>query len=127
MLYEAANGELHQLSAVPGVPTLFTVEGGNGIRLIPTTFTAEIVAPAFKKYVAVTNVMKAGKSAVNGDADCKAVLDEANGVKFMNEVVDGRTLNVPFKGKAGYTYEITYQALDFHGYTSTQKFYVTVR
>lgn len=126
MLYEGADGALHQLSTAPGVPSLFTVAGGNGIRLIPTSYTAEVIAPAFKKYVAVTNVMKDGKSAAD-DADCKAALDAANGVKFMNEVLDGRTLNVPFSGKVGYTYEITYQALDFHGYTSTQKFYVTVR
>lgn len=126
MLYEGADGALHQLSNNAGVPSVFTVAGGNAIRLLPTSYTAEVVAPAFKKYVAVTNVMKDGKTAAN-DADCKSALDAANGVKYMNEVLDGRSLNVPFTGKAGYTYEITYQALDFHGYTSTQKFYVTVR
>ena len=96
------------------------------------TYTGEIVTPAFKKYVAVTNVYKSTDYKVNaqaGDAKCKALAQAANAQQYMNEVVPGERRTIPFvyEGGEGYTYEIVYQALDYSGVTSTAKYYVAIK
>ena len=63
------------------------------ILLIPTSRTAEIFAPAFKKYLKVTS----------------------DGETLLEEVYDGTTLAVPFTVESGKKYEIEYQAVDFTG------------
>ncbi|MDE6715413.1 MAG: hypothetical protein K2J74_02915, partial [Muribaculaceae bacterium] len=122
MLYEL-NGEYHQLSNNKYIPTYAKLAGGNAIELYPTTYTAELVAPAFKKYVAVTNVYDAEG---NSNQD---LINKANAQEFINTVVNGDRLAVPLYVSAeseGYTYEIAYSALDYQGVTSTQKFYVKI-
>lgn len=122
MLYEF-NGEYHQLSNNKYVPTYVKLAGGDAMELFPTSYTAEIAAPSFKKYVAVTNVYDA-----NGNSN-QTLIDNANSQQFMNEVVDGGRLSIALPlpaAAAGYTYEIAYSALDYQGVTSTQKFYITV-
>ena len=71
------------------VQSLPTVIKETTVEFILTSYTVEIVTPAFKKHIAVTNVYKDGKSAQGGDADCKAALDEVNGQDKMNTVLDG--------------------------------------
>lgn len=103
--------------------------GGNAIELILTSYNAEIAVPAYKKYIVVTNVYKNGDKSVNADnnTECLDVLKAANGAKFFNEVLDGQQLRVTLSAsKPGYTYEIAYQALDYHGITSTRKYYIQV-
>ncbi|MCH5216073.1 MAG: hypothetical protein J1F10_03965 [Muribaculaceae bacterium] len=122
MLYEL-NGEYHQLSNNKNIPTYAKLAGGNAIEFYPTTYTAEIVAPAYKKYVAVTNVTDANGNSV------QSLIDEANNQEYMNTVIDGNRLAVALSvpaSAAGCTYEIVYSALDYHGITSTQKYYVKV-
>ncbi|MDE7406856.1 MAG: hypothetical protein K2M76_00425, partial [Muribaculaceae bacterium] len=124
MLFES-NGNYYWVSQNKGVPTRVVMAGGNAMKMMPTTYTAEIVSPAFKKFVAVTNVYYGTTSAQDGDATCIDLLKKANSVEYMNQVVDGGRLTVPFYAeKAGYIYEIVYSALDYHGYTSTRKYYV---
>ena len=127
MLYQGADGAYHQLSNTKTVPSVFNISGGNATSLIPTTYTAEVAAPAYLKFVAVTNVYKGNVSAQGGDPACLAALKAANKLKFMNEVVSGKRLTVPFEATlTGCVYEITYSALDYNGYSSTRKFYVKV-
>jgi phage shock protein A len=100
---------------------------GTSMLLFPTTYTAEIVSPAYKKFLAVTNVSKDGASAKEGDATCKAILDQANAQPNLKQVIDGGfTSFIPFEAKAGYTYEMLYTAVDYAGMVFTLKYYFEV-
>ena len=100
---------------------------GTTVTLIPTTYNAETIAPAFKKFVGVTNVKKGDKSAQGGDAACQNVLKAANAAEGLNEVIDGGYTEIEFPAESGYTYEIIYSAADYAGKVVTKKFYVTVK
>jgi hypothetical protein len=127
MLYQGSDGAYHQLSNTKAYPTVFTVSGGTATSLLPTSYTAEIAAPAYKKFVAVTNVYKGNASAQGLDPACLKALQNANSKTFMNEVISGKRLTVPFDATlTDCVYEITYSALDYSGYSSTRKFYVKV-
>ncbi|MBQ5573604.1 MAG: hypothetical protein IIU69_04905 [Bacteroidaceae bacterium] len=122
MLYETEDGDLAQLSN-SGAGASQIVAGKDAV-LYPTSYTADIVVPAYKKYVAFTKV--------NGASDSKqaALLSQLNTGDYLNQVLDGNTkaikLNVPssFSGK---TLELTYSALDYSGWSSTRKFYIYVK
>ena len=95
--------------------------------IIPTTYTAELLSPAYKKFVAVTNVFKDGVSAQDGDADCKSVLDKANAQSRINEVIEGGFDEfIRFEGQNGYVYEFLYTAVDYSGKVFAEKYYVKV-
>ena len=96
--------------------------------LILTNFTGEILAPAFKKYVACTNVFKNGASAQGGDRNCTAVLKAVNGGENLNKVLDGSVVRINgVEFQSGYTYELTIAALDYEGEQTARQFYVTVK
>ena len=102
-------------------PTPF-VGNGQAFKLYLSSYTAELIVPACKKYVAI--------SAVKGD-DTRSLADinSAAGEEF-NTVLDGNKIvvSVPAAAlKSGNVYEFTYQALDYRGYTSTKKFYIEVK
>jgi hypothetical protein len=78
--------------------------------------------------VAITNVFKGNASAQDGDGECKSALEAANNAEGMNEVLDGNTRQIKVDGlQSGYTYEVAYSALDFHGKIATKKYYFTVK
>ena len=103
------------------------MSSGN-VKFIPTSYTAEMIAPAYKKLVGVTNVysMDRTKNAQAGDANCKAALDAANSGNIA-KVLDGDVLTVDFAAKKGYIYEVAYAAVDYSGKTVAKKYYVTVK
>lgn len=113
MAYQGADGNLHQMSANKAFPTIIPA-GQGAYQLYLTSYTAEIIAPSCKKYVAVTK--GAAKDAING-------LDDFNKVLPGNQ--QAVTLDAS-KLTAG-DYEIVYSSLDYQGYTSTRKFYFTVK
>jgi len=125
MLYESANGGLHFLSNTSNSYTLAKYNGGDGINLWATTYNFETLCPVYKKYVAVTKVLKDG-------VEDASLLAAANNSATMNTVLDGTqravTLNTSGVVTPGHTYafEITYRAIDFHGVTSTNKYYIAV-
>ena len=106
-----------------------TVMSSGNVRFYPTSYTAEIVAPAYKKLVGVTNVysMDRKKSAQGGDASCLSALRTANSKAGICEILDGDRLSVEFKAERGYIYEIVYTAVDYSGMVAAKKFYVTVK
>ena len=106
-----------------------TVMSAANVQFIPTSYTAEVIAPAYKKLVGVTNVWSKdrSKSAQNGDADCLAALNEANAKDGVAEILDGDTQVVNFSAKKGYIYEVTYTSVDFSGLIAAKKYYVTVK
>lgn len=130
MLYQAGSG-LHFLSGNVERPTTVRRGSGNGLTLYATSYTGEIIAPAYKKFVACTNVIDnaTNKSAQGGDA---ALLDELkafNNVEYLAAVRPGTQRRFAIntdKMKVGHTYEILYTAVDYLGVTSTAHFYLTV-
>ena len=126
MLYDGIDNNIHQLSNSKTFPTLLT--GTGSIKIYPTTYTLELVAPAAKKFIAVTNVFKDGTSAQDDDAACKSVLEATNAAENFNEVISGTYNGIDFTpAEAGYVYEIFYSALDYSGKISQRKFYVEVQ
>lgn len=109
-------------------PTKFNAAGAAaGISLYPTSYTAEILAPAYMKLVGVTNVYKNGKSAQGGDADCEAALKAVNSASegFASAKYGFELKNAKLMGaKAGYTYEVVYTAVDYSGKVVVKKYYI---
>ena len=128
MFYNQADSNMGLLSNKLSDPTVFNRANGN-VGLYASSYTGEIVAPAYMKYVAVTNVYNASdkKVAANAAAERDAV---NNAAKYFNTVMSGNTIRyaVPASSlKAGLIYEIVYQGVDYSGRTSTQKFYIQVK
>jgi hypothetical protein len=101
---------------------------GTEINFIPTTINAEFLSPAYRKWVAVTDVYKAnyrGVHAKGGDTECINVRKTANSSSAnVNKVLIGNTYSVPVTLKPGYVYEISYQAMDYSGIVRARKYYV---
>lgn len=117
------------LSTSKDAPTLFNAATySDGMNLYATSYTTEILAPAYKKLVGVTNVFKGDASAQGGDADCEAALEavkDASTSCGMYQILDGDRANVQLKGmKTGYVYEIAYTAVDYRGQIVAKKLYV---
>ena len=95
-----------------------TKVNGSSLTLIPTSYTLELLAPAYKKFVVVSDVD-------NGNGLWNANVSEgqsANG-ENMGQVIDSEK-TCTINGKAGYTYEIAYSAVDYHGKVVVKRFYV---
>ena len=94
-------------------PTL--VKAGETIKLYPTSLTAEVVAPAFKKYVAILTGPTAGKNYNTGD---------------LNTVLEGSKYNLQDPIEITLTekgvYEFIYEALGYNGKISGKKYYIEV-
>ncbi len=86
-----------------------TVPAGE-ITLIPTTMTNELLAPAFKKYVAVKNNTK-------GEFALQSL--KTKGDKDFNKL----TVNL----EAGNSYTVIYSALDFYGNQVSKKYDIVVK
>lgn len=128
LLYYGKDKQYHPASANAGVPSPFN--GVDTYTLYPTSFNAELLAPAYKKFIAVTDVINnvSGVSAKLGDTGCKDILQGTNSSADFNTVLEGNVASVEFKPTtAGYTYEILYSAIDYQGWISTRRFYVTVK
>ncbi len=129
MVYYAGNGELHRLSNDPKDPTMLKPASGNGIELIATSYSAEIVAPAYKKFVAISDGWDAQGNKLT-PAQIQELNKDANGVQILAKTMTGRAKRfaVPTgKMKSGYTYQIVYTAVDYHGYTSVERYYVRMK
>ena len=83
------------------------------IKLLPTSWTAEILAPAFKKYVAVVEVDGVEVSA-----------DDPVNAGLLGQVVPGSVNEIPFTVEAGKTYKIQYSAVDYGGNIRNLYYYI---
>ena len=96
----------------PGVHEYTSYEPGE-ITLIPTSWTVELLAPAYKKYVVVTSV------------DGKEVSpDDPVNAGLLGKVIPGSVNQIPFNVEAGKSYAIQYSALDYEGNTRTLNYYI---
>lgn len=111
ILYTTSTGSWNQLPTVEEAASYLKLDGGKASTVfVATSYTAEMLAPAYKKYVHVTS-QPAG-STVSGS--------------HLNEVVDGNVHKIGFEANKEGTYEITYEAVDYTGHKTSRKFYVKV-
>ena len=97
-----ADGEAYRLSEVEAAPTVVKANGENAIVLAPTSYTLELLAPAYKKSIKV------------------------NGTELNTAELDGNTKTVVASLKSGKN-EIVYEAVDFYGEKVSKKYYIEVR
>lgn len=119
------NDNIGMTSTTPVLPTVVraTEAGKNYGVIYPTTYTADLLNPAYKKFVKVTKVYG------GLDWQCKKAMSDANAATNMNKVIDGNVRAIEFitdQEYAGLTYEITYAAIDYSGYQSIQRYYIKV-
>ena len=96
----------------------YPTQASGSLTLYPTSYSLELLAPAYKKFVAVTDVFNASDL-----SEAAASVGQAANGENMKKVIDSEkscTLN----GQAGYIYEISYSAVDYHGKITTKRFYV---
>jgi hypothetical protein len=84
--------------------TAFTRYDAGEVKLLPTSWTAEILAPAFKKYVAVISVDGTPVSA-----------DDPVNAGLLGQIIPGSVKEIPFTIEPGKTYKIQYSAVDYEG------------
>lgn len=110
MLYTAQNGNWNQLPNVKTAAAHLKLNGGKASTVfVATSYTGELLAPAYKKYVHV-----------NGPEG--ATVTGAN----INKVIDGNIYKIGFEANKPGTYEIVYEAVDYSGKTVKRTFYVKV-
>ena len=103
------------LSRSKALPT----KANGSLTLVPTSLTLETLAPAYKKFVAVTDVFNAADGS-EADASIGVTANKGNN---MLKVLDAEK-TCTITGQAGYIYEITYTAVDYHGKVAAKRFYV---
>jgi hypothetical protein len=89
------------VSRVSGNPTAASEFEGE-ITLEPTSYSAEVFAPCYAKYVG-----------------CKDITEDG-----FNEILYAFDKKLKFTPKAGTTYEIVYEAMDFFGNTFKHTYYI---
>ena len=94
------DGNVSRVSGLKNAP----YEANGEITLEPTTYTAELFAPAYAKFLG-----------------CKDI--EEAGIGF-NEIIYTNDKEIKFKPDSGKTYEIVYQALDFSGNVVEHSYYI---
>ena len=94
-----------------------TKVNGSSLTLIPTSYTLELVAPAYKKYIVVSNVFNA-----DGSEAAASLGKGANGENMAKVIDSEKTCTI--NGQSGYIYEISYNAVDYHGKIVNKRFYV---
>ena len=93
------------------------VKAGVPIQLYPTTLTAEVVAPAYKKYVAILSGPTAGKNYNTVSPDLNKVLD---GTQYNINKPMTITLTEPG------LYEFVFECLGYNGKVAGKKYYIEV-
>ena len=91
-------GTVNRVSGSKAAP----YEAAGEIKLEPTTYTAELFAPAYAKFLG-----------------CKDI--KADG---FNEILTNNQKEIKFTPEAGKTYEIVYEAVDFFGNIKSHTYYI---
>lgn len=91
----------------------FTRYKAGEIKFLPTSWSAEVLAPAFKKLVVITSV---DGTPVKADDPVNAGL--------LGQVVPGSVKEIPFTIEAGKTYKVQYSAMDFEGNIRTLNYVI---
>lgn len=104
-----------------------------GVALVATSATTELIAPAFKKFIGITDVFSGTESAKAGTPALQEAALDAN---LMSDdlavVVDGSQSVFSFKPHlvrdfaGSYIFEIVFSALDYSGQAITNKYYIEI-
>lgn len=114
ILYKDQNGNPNTLSTLHGrLGTRFVGRGET--TLYPTSWTAELLAPAYAKKVYVEGNPEGAKIIVNGVVQTK------------DTQFDGAINSVTFKANAAGTYTIHYDAVDYSGEVEEKTYSVEVK
>lgn len=114
ILYKDQNGNPNTLSTLHGrLGTRFVGRGET--TLYPTSWTAELLAPAYAKKVYVEGNPEGAKIIVNGVVQTK------------DTQFDGAINSVTFKATAAGTYTIHYDAVDYSGEVEEKTYSVVVK
>lgn len=114
ILYKDQNGNPNTLSTLHGrLGTRFVGRGET--TLYPTSWTAELLAPAYAKKVYVEGNPEGAKIIVNGV------------VQTIDTQFDGTINSVTFKATAAGTYTIHYDAVDYSGEVEEKTYSVVVK
>jgi hypothetical protein len=92
------DGNVSRVSGLKNAP----YEANGEITLEPTTYTAELFAPAYAKFLGCKDIEEAG----------------------FNEIIYSNDKEIKFTPESGKTYEIVYQALDFFGNVVEHSYYI---
>ena len=111
MFYVTSNGNWNQLAREKEGASYLKLQGGKASTVfVASSYTGEILAPAYKKYVHVTKTPTgAHVSGVN-----------------LNKIIDGNLHKIGFEADKAGDYEITYEAVDYSGVKVAKTFYVKV-
>lgn len=83
--------------------------GQANVLLLPTSYTLEYIAPAYKKYITVTDPSGAKVSGQN-----------------VGKVISGNVRKAGFTATKEGVYTITYEAVDYTGFKVSKNFYIKV-
>jgi hypothetical protein len=82
------------------------------LSLVPTSYTAEILAPAYKKFIVITEVDGAAATAADNPGQ-------------LGEVLEGDVQQIKFTPEAGKSYTIAYSAMDYFGNVVTNYYVIS--
>ena len=110
MFYVTSNGSWNQLAREKEGASYLKLQGGKASTVfVASSYSGEILAPAYKKYVHVEGPTGAHVTGVN-----------------LNKVIDGNLHKIGFETDKEGVYTITYEAVDYSGVKVAKKFYVKV-
>lgn len=127
MAYEDGTGNLHHLSTNRNVPSSFRFAGGDAIELFMTSYTAELIAPSFAKYVAVSRVFDLNGNKLSDSETLAETINNSN--DYLNVLLPGTLQRVPLGVKylqTDHIYEVVLSSVDYRGYTSSRLYYFMV-
>jgi hypothetical protein len=94
------DGNVSRVSGIESAP--YEAKAGVELTLDPTSYSAEIFAPAYAKYIACEGITADG----------------------FNEVLFANDVDLKFTPEAGKTYEFVYEAVDFTGVKRSHTYYI---
>ena len=94
------DGNVSRVSGMPSAP--YEAKAGVELTLDPTSYSVELFAPAYAKYVACDDIDAPG----------------------FNEVLFANDVDLKFTPEAGKTYKVVYEAVDFTGVTRSYNYYI---
>ncbi len=119
-LFYTNGSSFDQLSTMANLPTTISLSDGEASKVLyASSYTGEIIVPAYKKYVAVYKKDASGSwvpYTTGNDAQYKT-----------GEVIDGDVVKVGFHATETGLYRVVYQALDYNGKVAGRNYYIQVK
>ena len=111
MFYTTSNGSWNQLARVKEGASYLKLNGGQASTVfIASSYTAELLAPAYQKQLTV-------------DGGATLTVEGKTG---STVTLEGNKYKVGFKASKAGVYTITYKAIDYSGHEVSKQFYVKV-